>query len=98
MERALSFQQAKAAYGHRYTMEHVPDWAKRPLFHPDRKTYVYCAPQFRTDREWYEATRFKGEDGWIGIGSDCYTTGHTWPLGEGFLAEPFHLNRNQVAS
>jgi hypothetical protein len=81
-----TFEQAKARYVHRYTMEHVPAWAQSfSTFDGVRK---YYAPQFRTDREWYDATKFKGEEGWLGVGSDCYTTGQTWPLGQ-WLDAPY---------
>jgi hypothetical protein len=86
-KRPVSFEQAKARYVHRFTMEHVPDWAKRPAPYAGALTGYY-APQFSTDRQWYDSTRFKGEEGWLGRGSDCYTTGQTWPLGR-WLMKPF---------
>jgi hypothetical protein len=90
MKRKISFEQAKARYLHRFTMEHVPAWASSYCtFAGARK---YYAPQFRTDREWYDATKFKGEKGWHGISDDCYTTGQTWPLGE-WLDAPYQRGR-----
>ncbi len=80
--RSLTFEQATARYVHRFTGDYIPDWAKRP--HKGK----YYAPQFRTDREWYDNTRFPKESGWLSRGTDCYTTGQTWPLGH-WLAEPF---------
>lgn len=75
--------QATAQYVYRYTMEHVPAWARQPT-----ALGKYYAPQFRTDAEWYAATKFPGEPGYIGIGTDCYTTGQTWPLGK-WLEKPY---------
>lgn len=72
-----TLEQAKAHYIHRFTMEHVPHWAKRPL-----PGGLYYAPQFRTDAEWYANTLFPGEPGHIGGRRYCYSTGATWPVGE----------------
>jgi hypothetical protein len=89
-----TFEQAKARYVHRFTMEHVPAWARMPS---DFKNCVrFPAPQFINDREWYDNTKFKGDEGWIGRGSDCYTTGQTWPLGK-WLDKPFTRGDSRVA-
>lgn len=89
MAKRPTFEQATARYVHRFTMDHVPAWSQRA---PEERGAMlvrgYCAPQFRSDREWYEHTLFKGDDGYIGIGNDCYTSGQTWPLGNWLLA-PF---------
>ncbi len=77
-----TLQNARAIYVNRFTMEHVPDYAARPF---DGK---YYAPQFRSDREWYDNTRFPGETGHISGGTDCYTRGQTWPLGH-WLDAPY---------
>jgi hypothetical protein len=77
----MTFEQAKARYIHRYTMEHVPEWAKRPS--PDGKFY---APQYRTDREWFENTLFPLHNPYHS--RDCHSTGQTWPLGQ-WLLLPF---------
>ena len=88
MKRAITFEQAKARFVNRYTMEHVPPMSQhRPCDHGGTETRYY-APQFRTDREWYDNTTFKGEPGHIGIAGDCHSTGQTWPLGR-WLDEPF---------
>lgn len=84
--RPISFEEACRRYVHRFTMEHVPAWATLPRPVLQTKDKRYYAPQFRSDREWYDATRFKGEEGWFGRGNDCYTTGQTWPLGQGLDA------------
>jgi hypothetical protein len=84
MKRPLTFAQAKAQFVHRYTAEHIPGWARKPA--PNGKFY---APQFQTDREWYDATKFRQEvPGAAGLRKsaldrmDCYTTGQTWPRGQ----------------
>jgi hypothetical protein len=88
MKRKLSFEQAKAAYLQRFTMEHVPTWAaRRPCDSGGTATWYY-APQYRSDKEWYDNTRFPGEPGWIGIGTDCHSTNPSWPLGQ-HLDQPY---------
>lgn len=72
-----TFEHACAVYVHRYTMEHKPDWARKPR--PDGKQYQ---PQYRTDREWYDNTSFPGEIGHIGRITECYSRNATWPLGQ----------------
>jgi len=82
MPRPITFEQAKAQYVHRYTAEHVPQWARRMA--PNGK---YYAPQYRTDLEWYNATEFNGE-GEIADKEHCYSTKATWPFGQ-WLDEPY---------
>jgi hypothetical protein len=90
IRRALSFREACRRYPHRFTMEHVPAWARAPYYHTKAKRYVGYAPQFRTDREWYDNTTFPGDEGHPEFsGSDCHTSGQTWPLGRGFLEQPY---------
>ena len=93
MTRKISFRDACRQYVNRFTLDHVPQWARAPYYHTTAKQYVGYAPHFASDREWYDATRFPGEEGHHEIGSDCYTSGHTWPLGEGFLERPFVKGR-----
>lgn len=81
-----TFEQACSQFPHRFTIDHVPAWARWPK--PDG---TYPAPQFRSDREWYDSTKFYGETPMATRGH-CYTTGETWPLGES-LAEPFNSAR-----
>ena len=39
MTRVISFEQAKARYPHRFTMEHVPAWSReRPCNHGGTET------------------------------------------------------------
>lgn len=79
--RTLSFEAAKAQFSQRFTVEHVPAWARQPL---DGK---YYAPQYASDREWYERTFFKGEHKLATV-RFCYSTCPTWPLGQ-WLDAPF---------
>lgn len=78
--------EALAAYCHRYTMEHVPTWARKPA--PNGK---YYKPHFASDAEWLANSEFpvtkrgrlsRHED------ADCRSWA-TWPLGQGFADEPF---------
>ena len=81
--KRLSFNEAKAQYIHRFTMEHIPAWAKQ-----QRKDGTFYAPQFATDREWYYNTVFYGES-YLADKKHCYTTNQTWPLGQA-LEAPYH--------
>ena len=83
-KRRISFEEARARFVHRFTMEHVPAWAFQTR--PDGSFY---APQFATDREWYEATRFPGEPGIHGNSCHCFTGAPTWPMGDKLTA-PFN--------
>lgn len=83
MARPLTFEQAKARYVHRFTLEHVPAWASVPA--PCGRFY---APQYRTDREWYEATAFPGECDISPRARYCHSAGRTWPWGQ-WLDAPF---------
>lgn len=85
-----TFEQACSMYVHRYTMEHVPQWARQRPYDHGGTEIRYYAPQFRTDREWYNSTLFPG-DTCYPFGprdTNCYTTGQTWPLGQ-WLDRPF---------
>jgi hypothetical protein len=80
-----TIEQAKREYVHRFTMEHVPAWAAKPM--PNGTHY---APQYASDAEWYANTLFPGEEGnphSPRLGA-CYSTNPTWPLGH-FLTEPY---------
>jgi hypothetical protein len=78
-----SFERAKAQFVHRYTMDHVPNWAKDKA--PNGK---YYAPQFRTDAEWYANTVFHGEPEHFGTRIECNTRNQSFPLGV-WLNKPF---------
>ena len=71
----MDFRLAKCAYPHRYTLEHVPQWAATPA--PNGK---YYAPQYRSDREWYAHTLFPSDNPYHK--QDCHSTEQTWPLGQ----------------
>lgn len=85
--RKLPFAKAKAQYVHRFTMEHVPAWAAKPIYHGDRKCNLYYAPQYRTDKEWYENTTFFGENA-LADKDYCYSSNQSWPLGQ-WLEKPY---------
>lgn len=82
MKRSISFANACAQYVHRYTLEHVPEWARRPC-----RNGRFYAPQYRSDAEWFEATRFPGEDGLSRRREYCESNGQTWPFGQ-WLKKP----------
>jgi len=87
MKTRPTFAQACAAYVHRYTMQHRPQWALKPHTHTggehDGKTLFY-APQYASDAEWYANTLFPGDVDypWGKRCTDCYSSGATWPLGK----------------
>lgn len=90
--RLLTFEQAKARYVYRYTCDHKPAWADNPI------RDMYPAPQYRSDREWYENTAFPGEEGNLAADTDgAYSTQQTWPLGR-FLIEPFDVRKHRAAA
>lgn len=78
-----SFADACRMYVHRHTMEHVPEWARE-----QRPDGTYYAPQYRTDREWYDRTKFPGEPEHIGDRKHCYSSDQTWPFGTS-LNQPY---------
>lgn len=77
----MSFHEACNRYPHRFTLEHVPNWARKP--NPDG---MYYAPQYVSDSEWYDNTVFPPQNPFHR--SACYSTGQTWPLGLA-LENPF---------
>lgn len=97
-----SFEHAKREYPHRYTCEHVPAWAYQPvqMWPPgvDRRktapTIRWYAPQYRTDREWYDNTTFPEQERYLSPEERttgkryCFSTGRTWPLGQWLDAQP----------
>lgn len=83
-ETKLSFDKARAQYVHRFTMEHVPAWAGK-----QRDDGSYYAPQYRSDREWYNNTTFPPHSG---DRNHCLTENQTWPLGKA-LDAPFKGGR-----
>lgn len=79
------FEQAKAQYVHRYTMEHKPTWANKPM--SDGRHY---APQYLTDKEWYNNAKFYPHP--LCDEGQCVTQNTTWPLGQ-TLARPFRVGK-----
>jgi hypothetical protein len=75
-ERIISFKSACSEYENRYTMEHVPAWAKIKC-----ENGKFYAPQFASDKEWYDSTLFPGES-FVGEKEvHCFTQNQTWPIG-----------------
>jgi hypothetical protein len=79
----MTFEQAKAKYVHRFTMEHIPNWAKKPL-----KNETYYAPQYRSDAEWFKLSVFPPNNPLSK--TDCCSMEQTWPLGL-LLDKPYKL-------
>ena len=87
-------REALAAFVHRYTAEHVPSWSRTPA--PNGRHY---APQYRSDREWLDKTRFPITRSRQGIrlksGSNpsnttyCESNDPSWPYGQ-WLDRPFN--------
>lgn len=84
MTRKITLAKARAQYVHRFTMEHVPQWARA-----DRDDGTFYAPQYRSDQEWYDRTIFPGESEMVPPRSKhCMSLDQTWPLGQS-LPQPF---------
>lgn len=81
MRTRPTIEQATRVYVHRYTAEHMPAWARER-----RSDGTYYAPQYRSDREWYEHTVFPGEPGHFGGRNHCMSNNPTWPLGQALTA------------
>jgi hypothetical protein len=86
MTRPISFEQAKAAYVHRFTMDHRPVWAYKPLEEKDN-FIIYPAPHYRSDKDWYDNTYFPGEAGISKRSKFCQTRNQTWPIGKFITVE-----------
>lgn len=83
--RTISIGEAKRFYPHRFTMEHVPDWSSEPMGNG-----MFYAPQYRSDKEWYDNTKFPGEGMFI-RSSNCISENLSWPLGR-MLDKPYTIN------
>ena len=81
--RPISFNRARNTYIHRYTLDHIPAWAREP-----HKPGIWYAPQYASDREWYEHTLFPGEGGIERDSKFCSSTRQTWPCGNWLNSEP----------
>lgn len=89
MKRPITLEQAKAMYQHRYTMEHLPQWAVKPHYNEDTGAFIgFYKPQYVSDAEWYAKTTFPGEGDISARSHYCESNNQTWPLGKGFSAEP----------
>lgn len=71
----MTFEEARARYVNRFTMEHVPAWAMKR-----REDGTYHAPQYKSDREWYENTHFPPHP--LCDKGHCHSHSQTWPLGK----------------
>lgn len=85
-KKEMTFKEACAAYVHRFTMDHIPQWA----MHCNLGTGKYHAPQYRSDREWFERTMFPPNNPYASSTRDtaCHSSNQSWPLGQ-WLDEPF---------
>lgn len=88
MSKRPTLEEAKSKYVHRYTMEHVPQWAKKAHSHNELNKNVFYAPQYSSDKEWYDNTVFPEEGTEITYENSCYSTGQTFPLGQ-WLDTPY---------
>jgi hypothetical protein len=81
----LTFQQAQAMYVHRFTVDHVPNWAKTAA--PNGKFY---APHYSSDAEWFASTKFPPNNPYALSKRDtsCHSSNQSWPLGQ-WLDQPF---------
>ncbi len=78
--RPITLAQAQERYPHRYTGDHKPAWANKPA--PNGKRY---APQYRSDREWFDNTRFPEEmnkDARKLLKGACQSSNPSWPSGQ----------------
>lgn len=75
--RIIDLRTAKLRYPYRFTMEHVPSWAR-----VRQSDGTFPAPQFRTDQEWYDNTTFPGESGLSKNAKYCEIRNQSWPLGK----------------
>lgn len=83
MKRKLTLSQACAAYPNRYTLDHIPAWARGQIT-PGQ----YYAPQFASDAEWYHKATFPGEPGLHGNCKHMISGVPSWPLGESLNQAP----------
>lgn len=80
--RPVSFEEACSKYVHRFTMDHVPAWASKPVARSGGK---YPGPHYATDLEWYKNTEFPDRGGRERY---CRSLRQTYPLGK-WLDKPF---------
>lgn len=101
MRRKLTLAQACAMYPNRYTLDHVPDWARVQRVLPKGEAELhYYAPQYASDAEWYARAIFPGEPGLHGNCKHMITGVPTWPLGQSLKQQPgtaIALHRRKLA-
>jgi hypothetical protein len=87
--RPVSFEEACNRYVHRFTMDHVPAWAQKPVARssPHEGGGKYPGPHYGSDLEWYKNTEFPDRGGRKRY---CRSTRQTYPLGK-WLDKPFTL-------
>lgn len=80
--RPISYEEARRRYTKRFTMEHMPAWAKKRL--PNGK---YPAPKYANDLEWYTRTEFIGE-GTLNVSRYIRENQPSYPIGR-YLPKPY---------
>lgn len=85
--RPITLEQARRLYPRRFTMQYVPRWATQR-----RECGGFYAPQYRSDAEWYERTKFPGEGDVPRRSPYCESNAPTWPLGQR-LEQPFRVTQ-----
>lgn len=89
-KRVVDFDEVCRQWVHRFTCEHFPEWARKPM-----STGRFYAPPYISDREWFDNSIFPGEaqHKLQAVGSGyCLSKGQTWPIGES-LPEVFALSK-----
>lgn len=87
--RTITLEQACNQYPHRYTLQYLPCWARKPHYSETTKEFIgYYMPQYASDAEWYDNTMFPGEGGIRKNEKHCESNNQTWPLGKGFSRLP----------
>jgi hypothetical protein len=77
----MTLTHAKGRYPHRFTLEHVPQWASEPA-----SNGMFYAPQYRSDQEWYDNTLFPPHNPYHR--KHCHSENQSWPLGQ-WLIHPY---------
>lgn len=92
-QRVITFEQACRRYHQRFTMEHVPTWADKPVVQADGSV-KYPAPHYASDKEWYDNTEFMGE-GTTAVTKYCRSMNRSYPLGK-WLDKPYSQMKEKV--
>ncbi len=82
--RPLSFTEACTRYVNRYTVDHIPAYVRNR-----QPNGLFLAPQYASDREWYECTLFAGESP-LANARYYHSTKHSWPFGQWLDVQPTH--------